>query len=812
MRSHLTHAVFRRLLLNQPVVKHRSVYTQAIRPRPRLPSHGTKQIIRAPRRTLFGLFEGKPQRDLREPTLDPGMSKMLELDKRIHLIARYPPTEELKGAFNAFLQTKRERKLPLEDFHATQLLQTLKVIEDESKKQQQPYLDVQDYYRAIFVISQTPAEKFSPVHNELAWLSYEKWVQATSRVRELLSAEEQQKSLSSRMDCLSRMVSILCRTGQTVQAREMLARLSDPTPGHDIGVAGHTRRLEPRLVDGFSREDNELEMLHCYDKLKSDGREKGKNLNASLLLFYARKNNVSRTKYFATEDVLTSVVQSQSLDWYTPAEVRKELFAFCLRNNEMEWAQSVLQGRDGALDEEAVLLGAVAVGKSIEELDRILAVLAQHSGKSRWTPSINTINSLLDYAVSNGDPYTAERFFALGQKWRAPVNAQTYIQQVRYRLLARDINGALTAYASLREQPVSNNEDWDVMNELTQALATSPNTDHNTLMGLAADLTDRHLLFPAQTVAKLAQYHLQRDEYFELVDLLQTYAYQYSTTDRIMLRDLLFTVCLDPQSDTARVWDTYMIFHQVFDLETNRTPRADVMKALYDRGRPDLGTHVFTRTARHSRSNTRPDHDMYVDALLGIAKTSESEALEVVHNMLKLDTEVEPSTKMRNALMRAYTACGSHWRALEFWEDISASAEGPSYASLDAAFGACERTSWGYETAKRIWDRLMKSEVEITVGLCSSYVAALAGNGLLQDAYKVVDEIGEITGKSELRDKEQVIGSLFNALRGVVQQEETEDWALEKYSEVWESLKQGGLEENEMGIRRIKSMKKELSV
>ena len=777
--------------------------------RPALCHYGRSILPLAHKRTLFGLFEEKSQRDLREPMLDPGMGKMLQLDKRIHLIARYPPTEELSSAFNAFIAAKKKRKMPIEDFHATQLLQTLKVVEEESEKAQRAYLSLSDYYNAIFVISGTATEKLSAVHHELAWLVYEKWLAALSQQKKSSSKEEQYGRRSNQSDFLTRMVSILCRSGETARAQEMLEGLRDDP---DADVADLTSRLWARLLDGYASEDNESKMLKILEQLEAGGGLNSANTYASLLMHYAQKNNVEETKRWATPRALELVSNASALTWYTNAEVRKELFAFCLRNHQMEWAQSVLRTKDGELDTEALFIGAASAGKPIEELDRMLHVLKERSADtSSWKPPISAINALLDLAISNNDPYTAERIAALAQRHRATFNAHTYIHQVRYRLLASDTPGALYSYALLRAQPITDNEDWSVMNLLTQHCTSDPKANPDTISGLAADLSDRALLFPAATVAGLASYHLRRDEYFELVDLLQTYAYQYSTNERIMLRDLLLSVCLDPRSDTARIWDTYMIFHQVFDLESDRLPRQNVMSVMFDRRRPDLATHVFTRMARHSRANTRPDHSTYVAAFIGIAKNEEPEALEVLHNMLKLDTEVEPSTQLRNSLMLAYSACGAHWRALEFWEEIAVSPEGPSYASLRAAFWACERSSWGFRTANTIWERLVASDVAIDVDLAGAYLGALSGNGLTAECFDVVKGLDKVIG-GDLKEEEvaSVVAKIFNAARGVVQQQDIEDWALERHPGVWEGLVKRGVDEDEMGLKQIVGFERDL--
>lgn len=122
-------------------------------------------------------------------------------------------------------------------------------------------------------------------------------------------------------------------------------------------------------------------------------------------------------------------------------------------------------------------------------------------------------------------------------------------------------------------------------------------------------------------------------------------------------------------------------------------------------------------------------------------------SLQLVHNMLKLDTEIEPNTRLYNGLMLAYTACGNPSRALEFWNDIVHSREGPTYNSIQIALQACEVASFGDESARDIWLRLTRFGIKVTKGIYAAYVGALAGQGQLKECIELVEkaeaEIGE---------------------------------------------------------------------
>lgn len=674
----------------------------------------------------MGLFD-KPQKDLRQPLLDPGMEKMLELDKRIHLIARPPPAPELVTALKAFVESKLAKRQSLEDFHAAQVLQTIENLEERNEEGRPAWLNLY-MLNSTLILAANGSQKIADVHNRLCRTIFK-------AMQQRVEAGEQQ-DLATEEKRLVIYISVLCRSGHAVEARDVLEAFWQRTAGSNSGQVG----AWARVLRGLSKEDNEAEILRTLQIMERLSIPLTTGVHREMTIFYARRDNVAETKKWFKKEIFRNQIPAQE-------SVYRVILEFCLRNKEMEWSQNALQSD---LDEtaeqhtwDAIFQAAAATGKSVEEIDRMMGVMTRRSQSSG---NISTVNALMEYAISKSDPYMAERYFGLATKWNLKPNAQTYILQVQYRLSAGDLDGAKSAYARLREQHINDNEDWSIMNQLIQALASHPQADHEAIMGLVDDLSERKTTFPAETVSTLSVYHLQRDEYFEVVDLLQTYAYQFSTSQRTQLRDQLSTVTLDPKTDISRAWDTYMIFHQVFDLETKRDIRNAVMTRFFERGRPDLATHVFSRMSNHVRADTRPDTDTYVRALEGIALNSEPEALEVVHNLLKLDTDIEPSTRLYNALMLAYTACDAPWRSLEYWEDISRSREGPSYNSLIIAFQACEKTAFGFRNARAIWEKLEQADIEISRDLFAAYIGALSGNHLFDDVVAMLARMEQIVG------------------------------------------------------------------
>ena len=220
---------------------------------------------------------------------------------------------------------------------------------------------------------------------------------------------------------------------------------------------------------------------------------------------------------------------------------------------------------------------------------------------------------------------------------------------------------------------------------------------------------------------------------------MHTHVYGFDIAGRTSVRDTLVEYCLKPSTTTAQAWDTYTIFRQVFD-DTPRELRVQVMNEFFRRQRPDMAVHVFNHMRSHTREDTIPTIDTYVTCLDGIGRSKDEESLEVVHNQLKLDFNVEPNTCLNNALIKAYTACDSPRVALGFWNEIASSREGPNIESIHLALRACEDAPWGDEKAKQIWTKLSRTGIELDQTLWASYAGALIGNGNVELAINTLEE------------------------------------------------------------------------
>ncbi|WZH43831.1 Complex I intermediate-associated mitochondrial [Fusarium acuminatum] len=311
---------------------------------------------------------------------------------------------------------------------------------------------------------------------------------------------------------------------------------------------------------------------------------------------------------------------------------------------------------------------------------------------------------------------------------------------------------------------------------------------------------ENQVLLEPETISSLCLRFLENEQHFEVMDILSVHAFQYSATEREVIQDAFTKFCIDGQTSTSRAWNGYQILRQFFqDLSFDH--RVKLMEAFFDRKRPDMAAHVFGHMRQHRNSDYRPKRETYITFFERFSRCPDEESLEIVHNMLKMDTTVAPNTKLYTALLLAYAACGKGTQAMDFWQAITASQEGPSYASLEAVFWALERTPNGSRQAHIIWKRIESMDVDIPPSVFNAYVGAIAGSGEEEKAEDTIMRMGLAT-KGE--PDAMTLGIAFNALPGQTLQANFKSWAQSRYPKAWADLESKGKRLNKDSLCQYK--------
>ena len=673
------------------------------------------------RRTIFG-FARKAQRQPKTADLDPGLGKMLQLSVLSKVNARPPPAADLVIAFNAFFRARQKTKEPLLEIQARHVLRTFEYLQETNRAQEAFGLTPDDLQVAREALIYMPQDNVE-THNHLSRALFE----------EVKRRKEADPSigLAAGPEALLPHIRVLSQTGDSIEARALVEQSWRSDPGRT------GRRVWVEVLDGLAKENNEKELLQTIAMMERSGIPFDAKLHQVMTVYYAHMDNFNATKKWYEHAIA---------DGKAPTDItNSQILKFCIRNGQLDWGRkvfhSILEGNPDKRTWDIIFQWAAALGKGVDEIDRMMDVMIRRNeGDDSVRPDIETINNLVEFANSRIDPYTAERYISMGQKRGMIPNAQTYVLQMDYRISVGDIDGAKASYDRLQGEEVHGDEDLVVVNRLIRALCAAPHPSHNAIATMVSDVEQRRARLDPDTVSRLSIMHLRREELIDLHDVLQTHTFHYSTSQRADIISVFVDFCLDRENEMALVWDAYSTLRQIFD-ETSVETRTRLMREFFERGRSDMACHVFGHMRQNIRPDGRPSVATYIECFKGITRAADLESLEMVHNMLKLDSSIEPTIQLYNALMQAYTATEMQYRSLEFWQDIIKSREGPSYASIVIALQACQSIPFGDRPAREIWTRVRSTDMQISREIGSAYLGALAGQGLLKEVVKATNSL-----------------------------------------------------------------------
>lgn len=694
----------------------------AIPPRPRRSTPRLNGV--SGRRHLFG-FSRKPDPWLKDPDWEPGFEKMLHLTYLSSMHDRVPPADQLVKAFNAFFKSKLRKKEPIPELQVFHAARTLKHLQEHNQEQEGFGVTLEDLQIARDALVHVPQNDEVEAHNRLARILY----------AEIMRRKEADSSvsLSNGPRDLLPYVTVLCQTGDTLEARALVLDSWKSNPGKT------GRRMWTWVLKGFAQEKKDQELIGTLAMMEEHGVPFDARVHQVMTTFYALKNDIEATKLWYAHPIAEGEVPS----YHTNAQIMR----FCIRNNELDWGdrvfRSIVESNPNKKTWDVIFLWAAASGKGVDEIDRMMEVMVKRNpDDEQLRPDIKTINGLVEWANSRDDPYTAERYVALGQKWGMTPNALTYILQMDYRIDVGDIDGARATYSRLLGEDVKDNADLAVVNKFIRALCTARQVTHEQMMAVVGDLHERRARLEPETVAQLCEVHLRREELPEVIGLIKDHTFHYSVDQRAVVYKRFIALIQDRGNSTELAWDAYTLLVHAFD-EVSVETRITLMQEFFGRGRSDMASHVFGHIRQHSRKEQRPTVEAYIRCFEGIGRAADVEALEMVHNMLKLDSAIEPTTRLYNGLMLAYTGCDLAERALEFWDDIAQSREGPSYNSIRIALRACEAAWSGLVEARKIWHRLKTWRVALTHDLLVDYIGVLSAHGQVDEACRLIVENAE---------------------------------------------------------------------
>jgi len=640
---------------------------------------------------------------------------------------RPPKHEDLVTAWRKYFTYKQKLRLGVNNVQAKHVLNTFRHLRDTNKDVEGFGLSKKDLTQARQVLLGLPSDGVEE-HVSLARELYQELVTRTaSQVYQL-------------KEHLRLLVSVLSRSGHTAEARSMF--LDATKQESSLRESGETfNRHFSLLLNGFAAENNEADLLKTLELAEQFGAGFTPSFRAIVTAFYANRNDVEATKQWYARALGK---EHNELFAKTYDEFLRAILQFGIRNQELGWTRTVfrdaINSNPGKKEWDVILQWAAgAMGKGVEDVEVMMKIMESKSTENVPTnPDSETINGLISIAMEHNDPYLAERYMELGRKFGISPDAGTFTQQIEYRVAKGDLSGAQSAYDQLQGQEILDNQDLPAINVYLRALCKAH--DHTHITTIMSDLVERNARLEASTTGALAIMYMERDELHDAIDVLQANSWHYTKQERIDIRQGFTDFILDPKNDTARAWDAYTIMREVFN-ETSRDVRTTIMNEFFRRGRCDIACYTFGHMRQNIDARIRPVAETYIACLEGIAHLADAEQLDMVHNMLKMDSSIEPSTRLYNALMLAYAECDDADRAVDFWDDITNSAEGPTYNSLVILFRACELKPFAEKLAHQVWDKMKRMDIEITKEVFISYMAALSGRGQMDDVKRLVEGV-----------------------------------------------------------------------
>ncbi|KAL1836289.1 hypothetical protein VTJ49DRAFT_5335 [Mycothermus thermophilus] len=755
---------------------------------------------RPPRRTFFGIFQ-KPPRMLKEPEIEPGYDVLLAYRKVEVESARPAPRSELVKGWRQFIQHKRRDEL--RPFNSTQALLVVGLLrhllspdpDQEKVSTTSDDLTFFDLRAALWVTATKPPRNTTEHHLELAQLLYGEIERRIQHMRELGFEEDVIRDAVGARDLTNDFelfLTALTQYGGSLEASRRLAEFRATAAKNDPRLV---RACWTIVLRGLAKEGREEELLREWEKAEKARIEYMPPIHEIMTTFYAQRDRVAETKRWFEKPVHAG--------WQPSPKAYTEVMRFALRNGEKRWLQPIFERLINSNPKkewwDVIFQWAVLVmDKGVEDIKQMIGIMVRQGGKEGPRPDASTIDSLIHAAIEKQNPYLAERFVSLGAELRIPPRASTYLLQMDYRLDAKDFSGVQAIYDKfLRgEVTVRQDEDLPVVNKYLRALCSVPEPDLGRVLDITADLESRHAILEPETVVSLCMAFLRSDNHYDVIDTLSVHTISYSLEERAQVRRAFIDYILDRRGvSTARAWDGYQLLRQFFP-ETEPEERLRLMDGFFARRRPDMAAYVFGHMRAQENPAQRPTPEMYVACLEGLGRCPDPESLRMVHNMLKMDTSIQLDTKLYNALMMAYAANEEPDVAIDFWRDITHSAEGPSYNSLAIVFWACELQPYGDRTARQIWQKVQRMDLEVPPEVFWAYCGAIAGSGHLEEVMRLIRGMEASVGYGP---GVMTLGVTYNALPRNDQKEQFEAWARAEYPDIWAQLEKKGRKETIMG-------------
>ena len=692
-------------------------------------------------RSLFG-FTAK-RKKIPSTKYKPGFELMRLCKERTSLQERAPPSEDLAEAFVDFFKSQAKQDggaFPLEDVQLAVAIPTFKHLRNTYTETAGFGISDEDLRTVLRALRSGSTN----LHLEMAALVFEELFR-----RRIKAADAKLPFPALHID-LVLYIWVLCHNGGAILARDLVDKFweTDLKDAKAVNGNGEDKIASQWsiVLRGLIRERRNSEVEKTVDMMQNHNVPFDSKLHQAIVTFYAfYVGDIDLTKKWYKFPIADSSPPTS----FTDATVLK----LCIKEKELEWGDQIFtrlveRNPEDKTSWHIILQWCAANGKGVDEIENMMKVMAKRSiDRPDNQPGMDTINSLIEYANSKDDPYTAERYFALGQQWGFLPNAKTHLLQLDYRIKVKDLSGALEAYRKLQVEAPPESEDIPYINRLIVLLCTQAEQRYDTIMTLVEELRERKAPFQPQTVMSLAVLHITRDEMQDYSDLMNTFVHNFSAEQRMEVRDALLVPVFDKNINPGQAWMTYNIMQDTMRETLDRDLRVRIMECFFDRNRGDMGLHVFGHMRKDKDLALQPTRDIYIQCLVGLSKVGDYPAVQLVNNMMTMDETIEPNTKLLNALMMAYNGVRNFNQAWRVWQDVRHSREGPSYNSIRIVMKTCEFVRIDtYNNITDIRKMLKEKNIPLTKEIFAAYLGAMSSISRFDEIWDLLDNAKQECG------------------------------------------------------------------
>ncbi|KAL4901940.1 hypothetical protein BDW74DRAFT_68458 [Aspergillus multicolor] len=778
MQSQLTRRVLRAILNNEPLS-----FSQCRNLRPSRSQRVTSGRSYVQRRGLFA-FNFKPPTAPSSSILpsEVGLKPMRDLGVSLRNRSRQPDADTLAKAFQDFFEARAMEPGVITQFQA-QLVSTtwyhLRSLEGtlEPEDWQRVFSD-ENLENVLYVLSKAEC---------LSWARGEVRLLARSVFHALCEDPGLRRDPVSQLAILS-YIDIQALNGDPAEARrvveEFWSRLSSESPSPWLAV-----------IRGFALlGDDKQQIKHIIQKIDEYGIHIDPVSQEGLVQFLVEQDLLGAVKM-----VYDSPLSGRQ---EPKPSTKRNALKYAILKNDRAWAKLIIKslpssGRDPKTIGVRLLWDA-SQGRTASQIAKTVEDLVTERPNFWSSLSITWINDLMEYANADNKPRLAMEYMALAPAWGLAPNPRTHLLHLESCILAHDLDGLLESLKELDNLDTTGPGTLPLMNKLIKMLCSSgqDNAVFDHISSLLDPLFESNVRFEADTLAALTHMLLYRLDLQAASELLRPRLGSYDAEERHTIRSALTSFIRDPNQESEPAWEAYMLLQLAFP-ETGVGMRSELMTSFFQRNRSDLAFLVFGHMRQAEDLSQRPKPDTYARCFRGIAQTHDAEHLELVHNMLKLDTEVDLNTRLLNTLMLAYAECEMPEKSMQIFRDILQSEEGPSQQTLFLFFKACEKHHNGTHEALKLTEKMKHLGIAFDPKLYTAYVRALASQCEFELATEALDAMKRVTGHAPTYTS---VGHLYNSIPFEHWKDEVEKWAKARHPELWAQLEKIDREEHEEGL------------